>query len=197
MPSFAALRRGTPRDAQDWATFITEVSATLDRIGRVPESYPAWPRTRAAGPFIRKATIQQFPYVIAFEKHEEHQDAAMTPPLEKPQPQPSFHDIGNNRQAHHRVMFPHLDRLESACVVHGPRAPEMACVAFFGCIVRISLDPRRTARGGVRNHAIEQCGGDPVPSERRGYDEARDSDHGWRLGSVGIDKAVEAVVGAQ
>ena len=52
--------------------FIAEVSAALDRIGSAPESYPAWPRTRAAGPLIRKATIQRFPYVIAFEKHEQH-----------------------------------------------------------------------------------------------------------------------------
>ena len=51
--------------------FIAEVSAALDRIGGTPESYPAWPRTRAAGPLIRKATIQRFPYVIAFEKHEQ------------------------------------------------------------------------------------------------------------------------------
>jgi len=28
--------------------------------------------TRAEGPLIRKATIQRFPYVIAFEKHEQH-----------------------------------------------------------------------------------------------------------------------------
>ena len=42
--------------------FIADVSATLDRIGGTPESYPAWPRTRAAGPLIRKATIQRFPY---------------------------------------------------------------------------------------------------------------------------------------
>ena len=52
--------------------FIAEVSAALDRIGNGPESYSAWPRTRAAGPLIRKATIQRFPYVIAFEKHEQH-----------------------------------------------------------------------------------------------------------------------------
>ncbi len=52
--------------------FIAEVSAALVRIGEAPESYPAWPRTRAAGPSIRKATIQRFPYVIAFEKHEQH-----------------------------------------------------------------------------------------------------------------------------
>jgi toxin ParE1/3/4 len=52
--------------------FIAEVSATLERIGDSPESYPAWPGTRAEGPLIRKATTQRFPYVIAFEKHEHH-----------------------------------------------------------------------------------------------------------------------------
>lgn len=52
--------------------FIAEVSATLDRIGDAPDSYPQWPRTRAADPLIRKAIIQRFPYVIAFEKHERH-----------------------------------------------------------------------------------------------------------------------------
>jgi plasmid stabilization system protein ParE len=52
--------------------FIAEVSATLDRIGGAPESYPVWPCTRSAGPSIRKATTQRFPYVIAFEKHEQH-----------------------------------------------------------------------------------------------------------------------------
>ena len=52
--------------------FIAEVSATLDRIGDAPESYPPWPRTRAADPVIGKATTKRFPYVIAFEKHEKH-----------------------------------------------------------------------------------------------------------------------------
>ena len=52
--------------------FISEVSAALARIGDVPKSYPPWSRTRAAGPVIRKATIQRFPYVIAFEEHEQH-----------------------------------------------------------------------------------------------------------------------------
>jgi hypothetical protein len=49
--------------------FIADVSATLDRIGGTPESYPAWPRTRATGPLIRRTTIQR---VIAFEKHEQY-----------------------------------------------------------------------------------------------------------------------------
>jgi toxin ParE1/3/4 len=52
--------------------FIAEVSAALGRIGNAPESYAAWPRTRATGPLIRKATIERFPYVIAFEKHAQH-----------------------------------------------------------------------------------------------------------------------------
>jgi toxin ParE1/3/4 len=52
--------------------FISEVSAALDRIGDAPECYPPWPHTRAAALMIRKATIQRFPYLIAFEKHEQH-----------------------------------------------------------------------------------------------------------------------------
>ena len=47
--------------------FISAISASLDRVSDAPESYPAWPSTRADGPLIRKATIQRFPYVIAFE----------------------------------------------------------------------------------------------------------------------------------
>ena len=52
--------------------FISEISASLDRVSDAPESYPAWPGTRSEGPLIRKATIQRFPYVIAFEEHERH-----------------------------------------------------------------------------------------------------------------------------
>ena len=52
--------------------FIGEVSAALDRIGDTPESSPAWPGTRGAGPLIRKGSVQRFPYLIAFEKHEQH-----------------------------------------------------------------------------------------------------------------------------
>lgn len=52
--------------------FIAEVSAAFDRVGDTPGSYPTWPGTRAAGLLIRKATLQRFPYVIAFEEHEQH-----------------------------------------------------------------------------------------------------------------------------
>jgi len=72
----------------------------------------------------------------------------------------------------------------------------MACGAAFGFIERIRLNPRCTAGRGVRDHAVEQGRGDPVPSERRGDEEARDTDHGSRLGSAGIDMSVKAVVGA-
>ena len=52
--------------------FIAEVSAALARIGDAPESYPAWPGTRAVDPLIRKATLPRFPYLIAFERHVQH-----------------------------------------------------------------------------------------------------------------------------
>jgi toxin ParE1/3/4 len=52
--------------------FVAEVSAAIDRIADTPESYPPWSGAPAVGPTIRKATIHRFPYVIAFEKHEQH-----------------------------------------------------------------------------------------------------------------------------
>jgi toxin ParE1/3/4 len=52
--------------------FIAAVAAALQQIGDAPESYPVWTGTRTASPLIRKFTLQRFPYVIAFEKHEEH-----------------------------------------------------------------------------------------------------------------------------
>ena len=52
--------------------FVSEISASLDRVSDAPESYPVWPGTRTEGSLIRKATTQRFPYVIAFEEHERH-----------------------------------------------------------------------------------------------------------------------------
>ena len=52
--------------------FVAEVSAALDRIGEAPASFPQWPGTQDTSPPIRKATIQRFPYLIAFERHEQH-----------------------------------------------------------------------------------------------------------------------------
>jgi plasmid stabilization system protein ParE len=52
--------------------FISAIAASLERVRDAPDSYPAWPGTRAESPLIRKATTLRFPYVIAFEKHEHH-----------------------------------------------------------------------------------------------------------------------------
>ena len=51
--------------------FIAEIATALDRIGETPDSYTKWPGTRATGPLIRKAPVQRFPYLIAFERHEQ------------------------------------------------------------------------------------------------------------------------------
>jgi toxin ParE1/3/4 len=52
--------------------FIIEVSVVLDRIGQAPDSYARWPGTQETPPLIRKAPLHQFPYLIAFEKHQRH-----------------------------------------------------------------------------------------------------------------------------
>jgi hypothetical protein len=72
VPSFAAPHFGTTSAGQDWRGDLAEDSASLNRVGDAPESYPVWPGTRPAGPPISKPTLQRFPYVIAFEKHERH-----------------------------------------------------------------------------------------------------------------------------
>jgi hypothetical protein len=52
--------------------FIAAVSVALDRIANGPASCPAWPGTQARDRLIRKTTVQRFPYVIAFEEHDQH-----------------------------------------------------------------------------------------------------------------------------
>ncbi|WP_437596396.1 hypothetical protein WMF28_27850 [Sorangium sp. So ce590] len=44
----------------------------LDRIGEVPTSFQIWPGTSPAPQSIRRAIVDRFPYVIAFEVHPEH-----------------------------------------------------------------------------------------------------------------------------
>ena len=48
--------------------FIAAIAVTLQRIGEAPESFPQWPGMREASPAIRKATVERFPYLIAFEQ---------------------------------------------------------------------------------------------------------------------------------
>ena len=51
--------------------FIERVNDVLQRLEQVPATYPVWPGTDAAAVLIRKALLEQFPYVIAFEVHPE------------------------------------------------------------------------------------------------------------------------------
>ena len=52
--------------------FVNEVSAMLDSIGEGPASFPVWPGTSGEGLSIRRAVVNRFPYVVAFEMHSEH-----------------------------------------------------------------------------------------------------------------------------
>ena len=52
--------------------FVAAVGVTLQRIGEAPESFPRWPGTRQGVPTIRKAMVERFPYLIAFEQHQNY-----------------------------------------------------------------------------------------------------------------------------
>ena len=52
--------------------FVAAVAGTLQRIGEAPESFPTWPGTRQGVPTIRKAMVERFPYLIAFEPHQHY-----------------------------------------------------------------------------------------------------------------------------
>jgi len=52
--------------------FVATIAVTLQRIGEAPESFPRWPGTRPTSPVIRKATVERFPYLIAFEQHKDY-----------------------------------------------------------------------------------------------------------------------------
>lgn len=52
--------------------FIGRVGEVLEGIARTPALYPVWPGTPATVDPIRKASLNQFPYLVAFEVHPEH-----------------------------------------------------------------------------------------------------------------------------
>ena len=52
--------------------FVAAMAVTLQRIGESPASFPRWPSTQHTSPTIRKATIERFPYLIAFEQHQNY-----------------------------------------------------------------------------------------------------------------------------
>ncbi|WP_437778210.1 hypothetical protein [Sorangium sp. So ce1097] len=73
--SFVRRPSGTTRGTPDWATSyepIAEVPSMLDKIGEAPTSFQIWPGISAAPRSIRRAIVDRFPYVIAFEVHPEH-----------------------------------------------------------------------------------------------------------------------------
>lgn len=51
--------------------FVTEAATALARIGEAGDSFPKWPGTRTAVTPIRRAALQRFPYVIAFERRQQ------------------------------------------------------------------------------------------------------------------------------
>lgn len=51
--------------------FIAAMGAMLERIGTSPEAFPLWPGVRQRRAPIRRAVVARFPYVIAFEQHDD------------------------------------------------------------------------------------------------------------------------------
>lgn len=51
---------------------VDDVGAAFDRIGRAPESSPPWPGLAHHSPVIRRQKLDRFPYVIAFERRDDH-----------------------------------------------------------------------------------------------------------------------------
>ena len=51
--------------------FVERLNEVLQRLEEAPALYPIWPGTEAAPVPIRKALLEQFPYLVAFELHAE------------------------------------------------------------------------------------------------------------------------------
>ena len=51
--------------------FVEAIELVLGRIDETPKSFPSWTGTWMGSPEIRKATVEHFPYVIAFEHHDQ------------------------------------------------------------------------------------------------------------------------------
>lgn len=68
MPLRSGMRSGV------WAGaigFVERVNEVLQRLEGTPTLYPIWPGTEVAPVPIRKALLEQFPYLVAFELHAE------------------------------------------------------------------------------------------------------------------------------
>lgn len=52
--------------------FVSEVMRILTKTGEAPALFPSWPGMSTRVPIIRQAIVQRFPYLVAFEVHEQH-----------------------------------------------------------------------------------------------------------------------------
>jgi hypothetical protein len=52
--------------------FVERVNEALRRLEEAPAMYPVWPGTDMSPIPIRKAVLDQFPYLVAFELHTDH-----------------------------------------------------------------------------------------------------------------------------
>lgn len=68
----AAARWYEERRAGLGNEFVGEIGITFTRLEEAAERYPVWPGTGNAPTIIRKAVVQRFPYLIAFETHATH-----------------------------------------------------------------------------------------------------------------------------
>ena len=50
---------------------VERVSEVLERLDVAPTIYPIWPGTESAPTPIRKAVLDRFPFLVAFELHSE------------------------------------------------------------------------------------------------------------------------------
>lgn len=52
--------------------FVAAVDEVLLKIGKTPQLFPRWVGTEKASSIIRKASLERFPYVVAFEQHKRY-----------------------------------------------------------------------------------------------------------------------------
>ena len=52
--------------------FVEHLAELFDRLAMAPAASPVWPGTAGSPTPIRRAVAEQFPYVVAFEAHDDH-----------------------------------------------------------------------------------------------------------------------------
>jgi plasmid stabilization system protein ParE len=52
--------------------FVAAVDEVLLKIAKTPQLFPRWVGTEKVSSIIRKASLERFPYVVAFEQHKRY-----------------------------------------------------------------------------------------------------------------------------